>query len=181
MQANGSTIIPTGLLWGWHMLSSDWSNDVSGGGWISTDVSLPRPETNAGLQQRVAIVLTDGENAPGATDGLMPLTAFNGLSGVGDNAPQAPTLTRLNGTSLSNGQMSSVTDINAFQLGVCNAMKNSGIIIYAITFGTGASSSTAQKAMQTCASPGNYYHAPTNADLNTIFQQAGNLGILRLT
>jgi hypothetical protein len=77
--------------------------------------------------------------------------------------------------------MSSVTDINAFQLGVCTAMKNSGIIVYAITFGSDASSGVAQQVMQSCASPGNYYHAPTNATLDQIFQQiAGNLGILRL-
>jgi hypothetical protein len=75
-----------------------------------------------------------------------------------------------------------VTDINAFQLGVCTAMKNSGIIVYAITFGSDASSSVAQQTMQSCASPGNYYHAPTNATLDAIFQQiAGNLGVLRLT
>jgi hypothetical protein len=36
--------------------------------------------------------------------------------------------------------------------------------------------------MQSCASPGDYYHAPTNATLDAIFQQiAGNLGVLRLT
>ncbi|WP_248323141.1 VWA domain-containing protein [Caballeronia sp. Sq4a] len=182
MKANGSTIIPTGLLWGWRMLSSDWSNDVSkGNGWISTDSSLPRPETNEGLL-RVAILLTDGENDPGSTDGLMPLTAFNGLSGVANGTLRAPTVTRSNGTALTDGKMSSVTDINAFQLGVCSAMKAQGIIIYGITFGTGATSSAAVKTMQSCASPGNYYHAPSNADLDTIFQEiATGLGILRLT
>ncbi|SAL64109.1 hypothetical protein AWB67_03379 [Caballeronia terrestris] len=182
MKAAGSTIIPTGLLWGWRMLSSDWSNAVagSGNGWISTDSTLPRPETTQALQ-RVAIVLTDGQNDPGSASGIMPMPSFNGLSGVGNNVLKAPTLTRTDGTSLVNGSMSSVTDINAFQLGVCTAMKNSGIIIYAITFGADASSGVAQQVMQSCASPGNYYHAPTNATLDQIFQQiAGNLGILRL-
>ena len=49
------------------MLSSDWSNAVagSGNGWISTDSALPRPETTQALQ-RVAIVLTDGQNDPGS-------------------------------------------------------------------------------------------------------------------
>jgi hypothetical protein len=182
MQAAGSTIIPTGLLWGWRMLSSSWSNNVSGGnGWVSTDPTLPRPETTQGLQ-RVAIVLTDGENDPGSANGMMPPPSFNGLSGVGSSALQAPTLTRSDGTSLVNGSTTSVTDINAFQLGVCTAMKNSGITVYAITFGSDASSAVAQAAMQSCASPGDYYHAPTNATLEAIFQQiAGNLGVLRLT
>ncbi|KAA1011338.1 VWA domain-containing protein [Paraburkholderia panacisoli] len=182
MQAAGSTIIPTGLLWGWRMLSSDWSNNVSNGnGWVSTDSTLPRPEATQGLQ-RVAIVLTDGENDPGSANGIMPPPSFNGLTGVGSSALQAPTVTRTDGTALSNGSTTSVSDINAFQLGVCTAMKNSGIIVYAITFGSDASSSVAQQTMQSCASPGNYYHAPTNATLDAIFQQiAGNLGVLRLT
>jgi Flp pilus assembly protein TadG len=182
MQAAGSTIIPTGLLWGWRMLSSDWSNNVSNGnGWVSSDNTLPRPETTQGLQ-RVAIVLTDGENDPGSANGIMPPPSFNGLSGVGSSALQAPTVTRSDGSSLVNGSTTSVTDINAFQLGVCTAMKNDGIIIYAITFGSDAASAVAQQAMQSCASPGNYYHAPTNATLDAIFQQiAGNLGVLRLT
>jgi hypothetical protein len=182
MQAAGSTIIPTGLLWGWRMLSSDWSNNVSNGnGWVSSDSTLPRPETTQGLQ-RVAIVLTDGENDPGSANGIMPPPSFNGLSGVGSSALQAPTLTRSDGSSLVNGSTTSVTDINAFQLGVCTAMKNDGITIYAITFGSDAASAVAQQAMQSCASPGDYYHAPTNATLEAIFQQiAGNLGVLRLT
>ncbi|WP_050454242.1 TadE/TadG family type IV pilus assembly protein [Candidatus Burkholderia verschuerenii] len=43
MQANGSTLIPTGLLWGWRMLKSDWSQDVAGvnNGWKATDTTLP--------------------------------------------------------------------------------------------------------------------------------------------
>jgi len=66
MTAGGSTIIPEGLLWGWRMLSSSWSNSVAkGNGWISTDSSFPKPETTVGLQ-RVMIVLTDGENQIGA-------------------------------------------------------------------------------------------------------------------
>jgi Flp pilus assembly protein TadG len=186
MQAAGSTLIPTGLLWGWRMLSSSWSNAVSGGnGWVSTNSNLPLPETTQGLQ-RVAIVLTDGENDPGSPDGIMPMPSFNGLTGVGSSALQAPTVTRsTDGSSLSNGSAASVSDVNAFQLAVCTAMKNDGIIIYAITFGTygtDATSVAAQAMMQSCASPGNYYHAPTNATLNAIFQQiATSLGVLRLT
>jgi Flp pilus assembly protein TadG len=182
MKANGSTIIPTGLLWGWRMLSSTWSGSVAGtgNGFISSDITLPRPETTQALQ-RVAIVLTDGENDPGGASGIMPMPSFNGLSGVGNNVLQAPTVKRTDGSSLVNGSMSSVTDINAYQLAICSAMKSSGIIIYTITFGSDAATGVAAQVMQSCASPGNYYHAPSNDQLDAIFQQiAGNLGILRL-
>jgi Flp pilus assembly protein TadG len=178
MQAYGSTMIPTGLLWGWRMLSSSWSPAIAGtnNGWTTnSDSTLPRPETTQGLQ-RVAIVLTDGENDPGTTSGTFPMPYFNQLSQGDQN---------LKVTSLGlNGVTSSSSDLNTFQLGVCSAMKSSGITIYAITFGTygtDSASVAAQQTMQSCASPGNYYHAPDNATLNTIFQQiAGNLGVLRL-
>jgi Flp pilus assembly protein TadG len=191
MNAAGSTLIPTGLLWGWRMLKSSWSDNVAGtgNGWISTDTTLPRLETTQGLQ-RVLIVLTDGENDPGGSTGIMPPQAFNGLSGVGRSDLKANTVFRADdGSSLAStkrpGSMGSVDDINTFQLAVCSAMKQEGIIIYSITFGTygtDTASVSAQTTMQNCASPGNYYHAPSNATLNQIFQQiAGNLGVLRLT
>jgi Flp pilus assembly protein TadG len=180
MQASGSTIIPTGLLWGWRMLRSDWSNSVAGAGngFISTSSTLPLPETTQALQ-RVAIVLTDGENDPGGNSGMMPNPSFNSLSGVGNSQLQAPSVPKTGGGTLANGSMTSVSDINSYQLAVCSAMKDEGIVVYAITFGS--VSSTAASAMRSCASPGNYYNAPSNATLNQIFLQiAGNIGLLRL-
>lgn len=193
MSPGGSTIIPVGILWGWRMLSSAWSNDkANGNGWISTDTSFPKPEATPGLQ-RVMIVLTDGENQMGKQYAVPNDLYFNGLSGVGTNKIPAPTILRSDGTTLAdatmdytermplpaNGQGYS-NDINDFQIGVCNAVKQNGITIYAITFGN--VSTTAANTMQSCASSGNYYHAPDSTSLNTIFQQiAGSLGVLRLT
>jgi Flp pilus assembly protein TadG len=201
MSPSGSTIIPTGLLWGWRMLSSSWSNKIagSGNGWISSDPSLPKPETTQGLQ-RVMIVLTDGENQIGAAGSFPNDLYFNGLSGVGTRSLAAPTVVRTDGTNLSNGLMDSSElhggspadptsgnnagypdDVNTFQNAVCTAIKQSGVTIYAVTFGSDASNSVAQQAMLNCASPGDYYHAPDNTTLNAIFQQiAGHLGVLRL-
>lgn len=194
MKASGSTVIPTGLLWGWRMLSSSWADSLSpGNGWISTvsSASLPLPETTAGLQ-RVMIVLTDGENQVGGQYSIPNDLYFNGLSGVGTNSLAAPGIRRSDGTTLANALMDSSeltplanngvgnsADINSFQLGVCTAIKNSGITIYAITFGS--VSSVAAATMQSCATQGDYYHAPNGATLNSIFQEiAGNLGVLRL-
>ncbi|SAK97123.1 hypothetical protein AWB78_05504 [Caballeronia calidae] len=188
MQAAGSTLIPTGLLWGWRMLKSPWSDNAAGkgNGWISTDTSLPRLETSQALQ-RVVIVLSDGQNDPGGATGIMPPQAFNGLSGVGRADLKAFDVRRPDGSLLTSadnpGSMGSVGDLNAFQLAVCSAMKQEGITVYSITFGDyGTDPGNAQETMQACASPGNYYHAPNNSTLNQIFQQiAGNLGVLRLT
>jgi hypothetical protein len=147
------------------------------------------------------IILTDGENQIGAAGTIPNDLYFNGLSGVGTRSLAAPTVVRADGSTLSNGLTDSSElhggspadpssgnnagwpdDVNTFQSAVCTAIKQSGVTVYAITFGSGASNSVAQQAMQSCASPGNYYHAPDNATLNSIFQQiAGNLGVLRLT
>lgn len=194
MSPSGSTIIPTGILWGWRMLSSAWSGNVApGSGWISNDNTLPRPETTLALQ-RVMVVLTDGENQVGGAYSLPNDLYFNGLTGVGSKAISAPTVARSDGTgSLANGTMdySEVSslpasgqgysnDVNSFQLGVCTAIKNSGVTIYAITFGS--VSSTAAATMSACATSGDYYHAPDGPTLDQIFQQiAGSLGVLRLT
>jgi len=204
MTPQGSTIIPVGLLWGWRMLSSAWSAHTAGAGngWLQSAnpaVSLPMPETTQGLQ-RVMIVLTDGLNQIGAAGTIPNDLYFNGLSGVGTNRLAAPGVLRADGTTLANGRTDAAElhggsvedptsgnnagypdDVNTFQQAVCDAIKASGVTIYAITFGDSASSSTAQTTMRTCASPGDYYHAPDNATLNTIFQQiASNIGVLRL-
>jgi hypothetical protein len=141
----------------------------------------------------VLIVLTDGENQVGGQYSIPNDLYFNGLSGVGTNSISAPTITRPDGTSLQGGTMdySEVkplpangigysNDVNAFQIGVCNAIKRSGVTIYAITFGS--VSATAAATMQSCSTSGDYYHAPDGPTLTAIFDQiAGNLGVLRLT
>jgi Flp pilus assembly protein TadG len=193
MSLDGSSIIPVGLLWGWRMLSSAWAEvNTPNSGWISSDSSLPLPEQTAGLQ-RVMILLTDGENRAGQKYSIPNSLYFNGLSGVGTKSIAAPTIFRTNGVSLVDGTMdfSQVlplpadgrgysNDVNTFQLGVCSAIKESGVTIYSITFGN--VSTAARDTMQGCATPGNYYEAPDGATLNRIFQQiVGNVGTLRLT
>jgi hypothetical protein len=177
MQPAGSTIIPTGLLWGWRMLSSSWA-----GTWNqrSTIVpTLPLSESTMGLQ-RVLILMTDGQNDVSSSN--IPgqeVTYFNGLSGVGTNSLQAPTVTSSNYSNgtLANGTIN-LNDINSYQTAVCTAIKNAGITIYTIAFGSGAAANT---GLQTCASPGDYYSASSNSALNTVFQQiASNIGLLRL-
>ena len=201
MTPSGSTIIPVGLLWGWRMLTSTWSEDLAPqSGWISSDTSLPKPEATQNLQ-RVMIVMTDGENQIGARGSFPNDLYFNGLSGVGTNSLAAPRVTRSDGSSLINGLTDASElhggnpsdpsasngagypdDVNTFQTATCTAIKKTGVIIYSITFGSAASSSIAEQVMQGCASPGDYYHAPTNAALDSIFQQiAGQLSDLRLT
>ncbi|SDD59412.1 TadE/TadG family type IV pilus assembly protein [Paraburkholderia lycopersici] len=178
MQPAGSTIIPTGLLWGWRMLSSNWAGTWNQRPTITTP--LPLPESTLGLQ-RVIILMTDGENDVSSSN--IPgqeVTYFNGLSGVGTNSLQAPSVASPDdpGGTLAGGKIN-LNDINSYQAAVCTAIKSAGITIYTIAFGSGAAANT---GLQSCASPGDYYSASSNSALNTVFQQiATNIGVLRLT
>ena len=177
MQPAGNTIIPLGLLWGWRMLSSSWAGTWNQRSTITTP--LPLPESTMGLQ-RVLILMTDGENDVSSSN--VPgqeVTYFNGLSGVGTNSLQAPSVASTNYTTgtLASGTIN-LDDINSYQAAVCTAIKNAGITIYTIAFGTGAAANT---SLQSCASPGDYYTASSNSALNTVFQQiASQIAVLRL-
>ena len=195
MKASGSTIIPLGLLWGWRMLSPQWKGTA---GWGST--TLPQdPATVKGLK-RVLIVLTDGQNQVSGTSTFPNNIYYNGLSGVGDATLIAPAVARPDGTKLTNGRIDAAElhngnpsdsnaggagftdDLNAYQAALCTAIKNDGVTIYAITFGSDSSSSVAQQSMLACATDQNHYrHAPDNAALQQIFNEiAGGLSELRL-
>jgi hypothetical protein len=147
------------------------------------------------------IVMTDGENQIGARGSFPNDLYFNGLSGVGTNSLAAPSVVRDDGTTLLNGLTDSSElhngnasdpstsngagypdDVNSFQSATCAAIKQDGVIVYSITFGSAASSTVAEQVMKGCATPGDYAHAPTNAALDSIFQSiAGQLTALRLT
>jgi hypothetical protein len=177
MQPAGNTIIPLGLLWGWRMLSSSWAGTWNQRSTIG--VTLPLAESTMGLQ-RVLILMTDGEND--VTASYVPgqeVTHFNGLSGVGTNNLHAPSVasTDYSSGTLVGGSIN-LNDVNSYQAAVCTAIKNAGITIYTIAFGTGAAANT---SLQSCASPGDYYLASTNSQLTEVFQQiASQIGLLRL-
>lgn len=58
MQANGSTLIPTGLLWAWRMLNPAWRGTP---GWGNPD--MPR-DPDPKILTKVIVLLTDGQNQP---------------------------------------------------------------------------------------------------------------------
>jgi len=95
---------------------------------------------------------------------------------------------RTNRMGIQNATISSARDdavngIDARMLNLCQAVRaeDRNITVYTITLGGSPSSST-RTLYENCASaPANYRHAPTAADLRTVFQQiAGELANLRL-
>lgn len=151
-RANSGTLIHIGMIWGWRALS-------------------PNPPFADGQPYNTpswvkAVVLeTDGQNDVGST-------AMTGLGYLADG--------KFGSTSLSTAS----TNMNNRLTTVCNNMKAAGIVIYTIGLGQGATG-TASTALKNCAGPagkGQFYAAPTGADLQSAFAAIANsLNNLRLS
>lgn len=179
MTADGNTMLPIGLAWGWRALSPNWKGfwgasptfkDASGN--IS---ALPLPYQTAGMN-KVVIFMTDGMND---TEGGATSTDYDAsVTAYADQAsrPSDVQLDRMTGD-------------------VCDAMKAKGIIIYTIAFGRAGSLTQTtfpyspinnsdrdtgldEALLAYCAAgqgtQQHFFPAANNAALADAFQQIGN-------
>lgn len=145
----GYTHIPLGLVWGWRLLSPDWR-----GLWGNVDLPLDYDEP---LSDKVVVLLTDGINTADSNI----YTAYGWLAdgALGTTTTQA--------TASLNQKLSTI----------CTAMKNEGIVIYAITFEVPESDEgrTIRTLFENCAtSPGHYFNSYGGGQLNTAFRTIAN-------
>lgn len=188
MTPKGGTVIPAGTMWGWRMLSPAWRGTS---GWGSPTL----PQDRSSFLTKAMIIMTDGENG-----------GFNDRAGARFNQFGTPDISRLTrkasyytGTTTAvnafladdgganippygnlYNNTASLTTLNKLLLDTCKAARGEGIKIWTITFSSGANNPVTQSAMRSCASEA-YYHAPSSADLQTIFKSiAGQLSELRL-
>jgi hypothetical protein len=158
----GGTMANIGLVWGWRALSPDWRGlwRYADAGPISADLPLDHDER---YMSKVIVLMTDGDNQWYKND----YTAY-----------RYPDDGMLAGTSVDDRMLEA-----------CELLKQDGIVVYTITFGSGVNSSTSDLYRQ-CASdpdqnvyfPGRkYFDAPTGADLRAAFGAiGGQLTELRL-
>ncbi|WP_424926865.1 pilus assembly protein TadG-related protein [Amaricoccus tamworthensis] len=166
----GGTTANLGLSWGWRTLSPRWR-----GVWKGDErKDLPLDYDTPGMVKSV-IILTDGENNLHDQDSkgntrVSDYTAYGRLNE--GRLWDAGAYNRSQGRALLDKKLAAT----------CEAMKDEGINIYTITYGSGASSGTIKNLFRNCASvPAMYYHAPANQDLAGIFDQiAGELASLRI-
>jgi len=160
----GGTASPVGLVWGWRVLSAKWQ-----GLWgADTPAELPLAnDTN--YMDKVLIVLTDGKNEF--------IRRYDSRLGGSDYTAYG---------TIEQWGYSTVYDArdeldNRFA-DICNNIKDDGIIIYGITFGSTPDSAT-RNAFEACASkPAFYFHAPSNGELQDVFDAIGRqLSNLRLS
>ncbi len=151
------TFIPTGLAWGWRVLS-------------------PQPPFTQGIAPgdehysqtvKALVLLTDGENSVTAANNHNK-SIFSAYNYTGTSVDGAYRLGSSNASAAE-------ANLNTKTSTLCQNVKNAGIRLYTITFGS--IPSAAATLMRNCASVDKgeslYYHAPSNADLQNIFASIG--------
>jgi len=166
------TFLPTGLVWGWHVLSP---------GIPYTEGTKPG-DLYYDKTVKAIVFFTDGENEvsddatynPPGNPNKSRYSAYNYVN----TSVSGPTY-RLGSTAAA-----STDALNTKTATLCSNVKTNNtpsdttddIRVYVVTFGT--ISSTASTLMQNCASVDDghalYYHAPTTSDLQDIFRQIGD-------
>lgn len=180
--SRGGTAGNEGLAWGWRVLSPRWR-----GLWGGTTPPTRPLDYDAQLTDKVAVVLTDGQNQ--AYDWACEWKAGSNTPDCNGkpDGPRGSDYTAFGrlldfmpaGSSLEKGR----DELDKRQKAICTAMKAKGIVVYSITFGA-TPDAKAQALYKACASrPDYYFHAPTNASLRTVFRTIGvqlsNLRIVR--
>lgn len=158
---SGGTHMNLGLVWGWRVISPNWR-----GYWgAPTPPELPLDYDNTQMD-KVLVLLTDGRNQ-----------YFPNGYGVWDPHPDGSHFTAYGRPLAFTGSTNisiAETELNSRTADVCTNMKTEEIIVYTITFGS-TPNTTIKNIMKACASDpdNNYFHAPNNATLQTIFRAIG--------
>ena len=153
------TFIPTGVMWGWHVLSP----------------TLPFTEgTEDGDEYyeqtvKAMVIFTDGDNTVNG-GGNHNGSFYSAWSYVAERDPD-------NTYRLGSDTTNSETALNTKTGTACTNAKAAGIRVYTISFGSLAAATTTM--MENCATDdedGNplYYHAPTTTALADIFRRIGD-------
>ncbi|MFZ1108885.1 MAG: TadE/TadG family type IV pilus assembly protein [Rhodomicrobium sp.] len=189
MQASGATVIPAGLVWGWHVISPIVAPVL-----FPSNAYQPVSYTDTNTI-KVIILLTDGEADVQLTYNYQPPTGpTNGFDKSIYNAYGYGTGPHLNILALP-GTLLGVQDqpdynLDQKEIALCNNIKavagasgNPGrILIYAIGFGSVIDNSSLQLLQQCATNSSTYFYNPTSDELVTTFQSiAVGLNELRLS
>ena len=168
MSPSGNTVVPAGLMWGWHLLSP---NGPFADGTAYSDASTIK----------AIILVTDGENDVSGGGNGFNKSVFNAY-GYGNS----PHLTLKNSP---NSRPQPEYNLDAKLLQLCDNIKavtypngNQRIILYVIGFGTSISSPGLTLLQQCAGSSQTFFANPTGDALVTTFQKiALGLNSLRVT
>lgn len=161
----GGTMTPMGLIWGWRSISPQWR-----GWWQGVAAEHPY-DYNAADNYKAVIIMTDGENV------------FNSCVGGfcrGSNTPYGYLPDGRLGTTVS---ASAVSQINSKVLEICQNIRASGTLLYAILFDLPSGASSTRTLFQNCVGDSSHFFDAVNADdLTAAFRTiAIDLSRLRLS
>jgi hypothetical protein len=155
---HSGTYIPAGLVWGWHVLSPG----------LPYSEGIGPSHEDYDRTVKAIVLLTDGDNQVQPGDTNHNGSAYSGFSYV-------MTTNAAGGHRLASTASSAEGVLDTKTATLCTSVKNAGIRLYTITFGS--LSAATQTMMQTCATLDDgvrlHYHAPTSADLADIFAAIG--------
>ncbi|SCZ39567.1 Flp pilus assembly protein TadG [Afifella marina DSM 2698] len=160
MKAVGGTHINLGAVWGWRMLSPSWRG-LWGGDMAAH--GLPLDYDNE-LMDKAVIIMTDGQNTEYGKQNSNPDVYFYSAY-----------------KTLPDDMLGTTWDANAAAgelddrlEAVCTSMKNAGILVYTIAFGSDVDNST-KSMMRRCATQSEYFFdSPSSSELTTAFKQIGD-------
>lgn len=159
----GGTTSNLGMTWGWRTISPRWQ-----GLWGDPDLPLAYSGDEEDYIDKVAVILTDGDNIFNATGKPSDYTAYGRINASGPVGLSKPSAG--DGKAILNDRLATT----------CTAMKSEGIRIYSITFGS--PNNGIKSVFEKCASsPAMYYNAPKADDLAKAFKSiGGQLANLRI-
>lgn len=165
----GGTSSNIGLAWGWRAISPKWRGLWQG----ASSADLPLDYSDP-YMDKVVVMMTDGQNQ---------FYDWRGHSPNNGSGPLGSDFTPFGRKDTFGFGGNTTSEINARFARTCEAMKAEGIILYTITFGSGASNTTIRNLYTNCASKQSFYfHAPSDADLQDVFATIGRqLSNLRLS
>lgn len=178
MYAYGATVVPAGLMWGWHLLSPN-GPFRDGASYSATDTV------------KAIILVTDGQNDVQLGGSTTPTNGFDlsVYNAYGYGAGPHLNISALP-SSLIGVKEPSNYNLDQKEIQLCNNIKavtdadgNPGRIkVYTIGFGNSINSSALALLQQCASSSANYFYNPTSESLIATFQKiAVGLNQLRIS
>jgi len=156
LEASGWTAGQTGVVWGWNSLSPNYSHV-----WPSD--SEPEDYDNEDVL-KFAIIMTDGDNNRYYE---FTETESQCVRWRWGRCRQYEDVTVNRWDEIGEGESYNNTS-STTQRDLCDAMKDEGIEIFGVYFGT-SNTSAGSRNMQDCSSDGNYYQATNSSELINAF------------
>ncbi len=171
------TIIGLGMQAGWFTLSPNWRGSAGWGDSVLPHNYMTQSPAPSPPIQKVAILLSDGDNNWGTETSVMPGAYASNPASLYMSYERLSATNNVLNIAISGNVATTISNANAMLdtrwQAVCTNMKNAGITIFVI--GLGVSDTNARTQLTNCAtSSSDYVESPTESTLAAAFTQVAN-------